>query len=62
MFRLSRVASPRGTCLAFALLVVACLAFGAIAEANLSAPPALAASVPPAAIAGLAADATFRDC
>lgn len=61
MFRLSRVASPRGTFLAFALLVVACLAFGAIAEANLSAPPAMAASES-AAIAGVDADATFRDC
>ena len=61
MFRLSRVASPRGTFLAFALLVVACLAFGAIAEANLSAPPTMAASEP-AAIAVVDADATFRDC
>ncbi len=61
MFRLSRVASPRGTFLAFALLVVACLAFGAIAEANLSAPPAMAASES-AAIAVVDADAMFRDC
>lgn len=61
MFRLSRVASPRGTFLAFALLVVACLAFGAIAEANLSAPPAMAASES-AAIAVVDVDATFRDC
>lgn len=61
MFRLSRVASPRGTFLAFALLVVAFLAFGAIAEANLSVPPAMAASEP-AAIAVMGADATLRDC
>lgn len=61
MFRLSRVASPRGTFLAFVLLVVACLAFGAIAEANLSVPPAMAASEP-ATIAVMGADATLRDC
>ena len=61
MFRLSRVASPRGTFLAFALVAAACVAFGAVAQANLSGTPAFAASER-ATIAASATDAPLRDC
>lgn len=53
MSRLSRVASPRCTLLAFALVAAACVTFGAIAQANLSETPVGASA--PAVFVGPAA-------
>lgn len=46
MFRLSRIIAPRGTVAAFALVVVAMLLFGVIAQAH---GPAVASGSPEAA-------------
>lgn len=45
MFRLSRINAPRGTVAAFALVVVAMLLFGVIAQAHGPAAPETATQV-----------------